>query len=63
MTQDKTERHVMFASLFLLIVFVGLKLFVSSIARAKPAPDSAAATATGFLLYQVRSVRKEACRE
>jgi cytochrome c6 len=46
MTQDKTERHVMFASLFLMIVFVGLTLFVSSIVRANPAPDSAAATAT-----------------
>ncbi len=46
MTQDKTERHVILASTFLLILFVGLTLFVSTIARADPAPDSAAATAT-----------------
>ena len=46
MTQDKTERHVILASTFLLILFVGLTLFVSSIARANPAPDSADATAT-----------------
>jgi cytochrome c6 len=46
MTQDKTERHVILASTFLLILFVGLALFVSSIARANPAPDSAAASAT-----------------
>ena len=37
MTQDRIERHVMFASIFLLILFVGLTLFVSSIARANPA--------------------------
>jgi mono/diheme cytochrome c family protein len=46
MTQDKTERHVMFSSIFLLMLFVGLTLFVSSIARANPGPDSAASTAT-----------------
>jgi cytochrome c553 len=46
MTQDKTERHVMFVSLFLLILFVGLTFFVSSIARANPGPDSAATSAT-----------------
>jgi cytochrome c6 len=46
MTQDKTERHVTFASIFLLMLFVGLTLFVSSITRANPAPNSAAASAT-----------------
>jgi cytochrome c6 len=46
MTQDKTERHAIFGSAFLLILFVGLTLFVSSIARANPAPDNAAASAT-----------------
>jgi mono/diheme cytochrome c family protein len=44
-TQDKTERHVMFASIFVLMLFVGLALFVSSIARANPGPDSAASSA------------------
>jgi cytochrome c6 len=42
MTQDKAERHVMFASIFLLMLFVVLALFVASIARANPVPDSAA---------------------
>jgi mono/diheme cytochrome c family protein len=46
MTQDKTERHVVFASIFVLMLFVGLTLFVSSIARANPGPDSAASSAT-----------------
>ncbi len=46
MTQDRIERHVILASAFLLILFVGLTLFVSSIARANPAPDNAAASAT-----------------
>jgi mono/diheme cytochrome c family protein len=46
MTQGKTERHVMCSSIFLLILFVGLTLFVSSIARANPGPDSGASTAT-----------------
>jgi cytochrome c6 len=46
MTHDKTERHVMLASVFLLMLFVGLTLFVSSIARANPRPDSTASTAT-----------------
>jgi cytochrome c6 len=46
MTQDKTERHVILGFTFLLILFVGLTLFVSSIARGNPAPDSAAASAT-----------------
>jgi len=46
MTQDKTERHVMFASTILLVLFVGLTLFVASIVQANPSPDSAASTAT-----------------
>jgi mono/diheme cytochrome c family protein len=46
MPQDKTERHVMFASIFLLMLFVGLTLFVASIAQANPGPDSAAASVT-----------------
>src|SRR5260221_11084976 len=46
MTQNKTERHVMFASTILLMLFVGLTLFVGSIARANPGPDSAAGGAT-----------------
>ena len=46
MTQDKTERHVLFASIFLLMLFVGLALSVSSIVRAAPAPDAAASSAT-----------------
>ena len=46
MTQDKTERHVMFASIFLLMLFVGLALSVTSIVRANPGPDSAAGSAT-----------------
>ncbi len=46
MTQDKTEHHVMFASTILLVLFVGLTLFVVSIVRADPGPDSAAGRAT-----------------
>jgi len=46
MTQVRIERHVMFASILLLIVFVGLTLFVSSIAQANSGPDSAAGSAT-----------------
>jgi cytochrome c6 len=46
MIEDKIERHVIFASLFLLTLFVGLTLFVATIARANPTPDSADATAT-----------------
>jgi len=46
MSQDKTERYVMFVSIFLLIIFVGLTMFVSSIAQASPGPDSAASSAT-----------------
>src|SRR5467141_2909278 len=46
MTQDKTERHAMFASTILLVLFVGLTLFVVSIVQASPGPDSAASSAT-----------------
>jgi mono/diheme cytochrome c family protein len=46
MRQDKTERHEMFAYMFLMMLFAGLALFVSSIVRANPGPDSAASSAT-----------------
>jgi hypothetical protein len=46
MTEDKIEPHVMFASIFLLILFLALTLFVCSIARANPAPDSTDASST-----------------
>ena len=46
MTQDKTKRHVTFASTTLLVLFTGLTLFVVSIVQAKPGPDSAASSAT-----------------
>src|ERR1700704_5492828 len=46
MTQDKTEHHAMIASTTLLVLFVGLRLFVVSIVRASPGPDSAASSAT-----------------
>ena len=46
MTQDRTERHVMFASTILLVLFVGLMLFVVSIVQANPGPESAASSAT-----------------
>ena len=46
MTQDKIEHHVMFASTILLVLFFGLTLFVLSIVRASPGPDSAASSAT-----------------
>jgi cytochrome c6 len=46
MTQDKTERHLKFASAILLMLFVGLTFFVVSIVRAAPSPDGAASTAT-----------------
>ena len=44
--KDKAERNVLIASIFLLMIFVGLTLFVASIARANPVPDSAASSAT-----------------
>jgi mono/diheme cytochrome c family protein len=46
MTQHHAGRHVMFGSLMLLVLFVGLMFFVVSIARATPAPDAAADSAT-----------------
>jgi cytochrome c6 len=46
MTQEKTERHVIFASTILLLLFVSLTLFVVSIVQANPGPDSAASSAT-----------------
>lgn len=46
MTQHRTERHVMFGSLMLLVLFAGLMFFVVSIAQANPAPDAAADSAT-----------------
>jgi len=46
MTKDKTEHHVIFGSTILLLLFFGLMLFVTSIARANPGPDGAASSAT-----------------
>jgi cytochrome c6 len=46
MTQDKTERHVIFVSTILLVLFFGLALFVGSIVRANPGPEGAASSAT-----------------
>ena len=46
MTQDKTQRHVTFASAVLLAFFTGLTLSVVSIVQANPGPDSAASSAT-----------------
>jgi hypothetical protein len=46
MTQDKIQRHVIFASTILLMLFVGLTLFVVSIVEANPGPENAASTAT-----------------
>jgi mono/diheme cytochrome c family protein len=46
MAQDKTEHHVIFAPTILPALFVGLILFVVSIVRANPGPDSAASSAT-----------------
>src|ERR1700724_2281278 len=46
MTQDQTERHVMFVALMLLVLSAGLMFFVVSMGRADPAPDSAADSAT-----------------
>jgi mono/diheme cytochrome c family protein len=46
MKQDKPQRHVIFASLMLLTLFVGLTFFVVSIVRADPGPASAASIAT-----------------
>jgi cytochrome c6 len=46
MTQDKAEHHVILGFAILLVIFVGLTLFVSSIARANPGPDSSGSSAT-----------------
>jgi mono/diheme cytochrome c family protein len=46
MTKDKTEHHVIVAFTMLLVIFVGLMVFVVSIARANPVPDGAASSAT-----------------
>ena len=46
MNRDKSQHHMMFGSLILLVLFVGLTLFVVSIVRASPGPDSAASSAT-----------------
>jgi cytochrome c6 len=45
MTQEKAEHHVIVASTILLLLFAGLTLFVVSIVRASPGPDSAASSA------------------
>jgi mono/diheme cytochrome c family protein len=45
MTQDKTQHHVTLASGVLLLFFVALALFVVSIVRAAPGPDSVASAA------------------
>ena len=46
MIEDKIDRQVALASLFLMIFFGFLTLLVSSIGRANPAPDGASASAT-----------------
>ena len=46
MTHDKVERHVICGSAILLLLFAGLTLFVVSIVRASPGPDSATTRAT-----------------
>ena len=46
MTQHKIERHVMFGSKILLVLFVGLAFLDASIAHANPAPGAAADSAT-----------------
>jgi cytochrome c6 len=46
MTQNKAQHHLIFGSKILLMFFVGLALFVVSIVRADPGPDSATSSAT-----------------
>ena len=46
MKQDDAERHVIFAFSVLLLFFAGFTLFIVSIVRASPVPDSAASSAT-----------------
>jgi mono/diheme cytochrome c family protein len=45
MKLDKTEHHVIVASIMLMVIFAGLAVFVTSIVRANPAPDDVAASA------------------
>ena len=45
MTQNKAQHHLIFGSTILLMLF-GLALFVVSIVRADPGPDSATSSAT-----------------
>jgi cytochrome c6 len=45
MTQNKAQHHLIFSSTILLMLF-GLALFVVSIVRADPGPDSATSSAT-----------------
>jgi cytochrome c6 len=46
MKQDKSQQHLILASSMLLVLFVGLTLFVASIAQASSGPGSAASGAT-----------------
>src|ERR1700757_1097256 len=46
MTQNEAQHHLIFGSTILLMLFVGLALFVVSIVRADPGPDSATSSAT-----------------
>jgi cytochrome c6 len=46
MTQNKAQHHLIFGSTILLMLFVGPALFVVSIVRADPGPDSATSSAT-----------------
>jgi len=46
MTQNKAQHHLIFGSTILLMLFVGLALFVVSIVRADPGPDSATSSTT-----------------
>jgi cytochrome c6 len=46
MSQNKPQHHMMFGTLILLVLFVGLTLFVVSVVEANPGPDSAASSAT-----------------
>jgi cytochrome c6 len=46
MTKGTTQRHVIFGSTILLLLFAGLTLFVVSIVEATPGPDGAATSAT-----------------
>jgi len=46
MNHEKSQHHMMFVTLVLVVLFAGLTLFVASIVRANPVPDSAASGAT-----------------